>query len=98
MITLVALAITVAFVYSVAVCLGLEGNSFYWELATLVLIVLLGHWIEMASVQGASHALEHLANLVPSVAHKLAFGQIEDVPLSALVEADRILRFFSLVA
>ncbi len=91
MMTLVALAITVAFVYSVAVSLGLEGNSFYWELATLVLIMLLGHWIEMASVQGASRALEHLANLVPSVAHKQVNGQIEDVSVSALVEADRIL-------
>ena len=91
MMTLVALAITVAFVYSVAVSLGLEGNSFYWELATLVVIMLLGHWIEMASVQGASRALEHLANLVPSVAHKQVNGQIEDVPVSALVEADQIL-------
>lgn len=91
MMTLVALAITVAFVYSVAVSLGLEGNSFYWELATLVLIMLLGHWIEMASVQGASRALEHLADLVPSVAHKKIDGQIEDVPVSALVEADQIL-------
>ena len=91
MMTLVALAITVAFVYSVAVSLGLEGNSFYWELATLVLIMLLGHWIEMASVQGASRALEHLADLVPSVAHKQTDGQIEDVPVSELVEADQIL-------
>ncbi|MGB2925392.1 MAG: heavy metal translocating P-type ATPase, partial [Limnothrix sp.] len=95
MMTLVALAITVAFVYSVAVSLGLEGNSFYWELATLVDIMLLGHWIEMASVQGASRALEHLANLVPSVAHKKingqGNGQIEDVPVSELVEADQIL-------
>ncbi|PZV15738.1 MAG: heavy metal translocating P-type ATPase [Pseudanabaena sp.] len=95
MMTLVALAITVAFVYSVAVSLGLEGNSFYWELATLVVIMLLGHWIEMASVQGASRALEHLANLVPSVAHKKingqGNGQIEDVPVSELVESDQIL-------
>jgi P-type Cu2+ transporter len=91
MMTLVALAITVAFVYSVAVSLGLEGNSFYWELATLVLIMLLGHWIEMGSVQGASRALEHLANLVPSVAHKKINGQIEDVSVSELVEADQIL-------
>lgn len=95
MMTLVALAITVAFVYSVAVSLGLEGNSFYWELATLVDIMLLGHWIEMSSVQGASRALEHLANLVPSVAHKKingqGNGQIEDVPVSELVESDQIL-------
>ncbi|MEA5452587.1 heavy metal translocating P-type ATPase [Leptolyngbya sp. CCNP1308] len=91
MMTLVALAITVAFVYSVAVSLGLEGNSFYWELATLVVIMLLGHWIEMASVQGASRALEHLANLVPSVAHQQVNGQIEDVSVSALAEDDLIL-------
>ena len=91
MMTLVALAITVAFVYSVAVSLGLEGNSFYWELATLVDIMLLGHWIEMASVQGASRALEHLADLVPSVAHKQVNGRVEDVPVSALIEGDQIL-------
>jgi P-type Cu2+ transporter len=91
MMTLVALAITVAFVYSVAVTLGLAGDSFYWELATLVDIMLLGHWIEMASVQGASRALEELANLVPSVAHKQVNGRIEDVSVSALIEEDQIL-------
>lgn len=52
MMTLIALAITVAFVYSLAVSLGLDGMPFYWELATLIVIMLLGHWIEMASVQG----------------------------------------------
>ncbi|MCL6755264.1 HAD-IC family P-type ATPase, partial [Nostoc sp. CCCryo 231-06] len=92
MMTLIALAITVAFVYSVAVTLGLEGDSFYWELATLVDIMLLGHWIEMGSVQGASRALEHLADLVPSIAHRLqANGRTEDVSVSALVEGDQIL-------
>ncbi len=91
MMTLVALAITVAFVYSVAVTLGLKGDSFYWELATLVDVMLLGHWIEMASVQGASRALEHLADLVPAIAHKQVNGQIEDVAVSALTEGDRIL-------
>jgi len=91
MMTLIALAITVAFVYSVAVTLGLEGDSFYWELATLVDIMLLGHWIEMGSVQGASRALEHLANLVPSIAHKQVNGRIEDVSVSALIEGDKIL-------
>lgn len=91
MMTLVALAITVAFVYSVAVTFGLKGDSFYWELATLVDIMLLGHWIEMASVQGASRALEELAKLVPSIAHKQVNGQIEDVPVSALVEGNLIL-------
>jgi len=91
MMTLVALAITVAFVYSVAVTLGLEGDSFYWELATLVDVMLLGHWIEMSSVQGASRALEHLADLVPAIAHKQVNGQIEDVAVNALTEGDRIL-------
>jgi P-type Cu2+ transporter len=91
MMTLVALAITVAFVYSVAVTLGLKGDSFYWELATLVDIMLLGHWIEMASVQGASRALESLANLVPSVAHKRVNGSVEDVPVDTLTEGDQIL-------
>ncbi|MCY7275247.1 MAG: heavy metal translocating P-type ATPase, partial [Phormidesmis sp. CAN_BIN44] len=91
MMTLVALAITVAFAYSVAVTLGLQGDSFYMELATLVDVMLLGHWMEMASVQGASRALEHLADLVPAIAHKQVNGQIEDVAVRALAEGDRIL-------
>jgi cation transport ATPase len=91
MMTLVALAITVSFGYSVAVTLGLDGDSFYMELATLVDVMLLGHWMEMASVQGASRALEHLADLVPSIAHRQANGRIEDVAVSALIEGDRIL-------
>ena len=91
MMTLVALAITVSFVYSVAVTLGLKGDSFYWELATLVDIMLLGHWMEMASVQGASNALGELAKLVPSVAHKQVNGKTEDVQVSTLVEGDLIL-------
>jgi Cu2+-exporting ATPase len=91
MMTLIAMAITVAFVYSVAVSLGLRGDPFYWELATLVDVMLLGHWIEMASVQGASRALEHLADLVPSTAHQLLDGQIEDVPVSQLNTGDLIL-------
>lgn len=91
MMTLVALAITVAFAYSLAVTLGLEGEPFYWELATLVDIMLLGHWIEMASVQGASRALEHLANLVPAMAHQLMAGQIEDVPVDSLQTSDTII-------
>jgi Cu2+-exporting ATPase len=91
MMTLIALAITVAFVYSLAVTLGLEGEPFYWELATLVDVMLLGHWIEMASVQGASRALEHLADLVPAVAHRLVNGRAEDVSVSELQEGDYIL-------
>ena len=91
MMTLVALAITVAFVYSVAVTFGLKGDSFYWELATLVDIMLLGHWMEMASVKGASNALGELAKLVPSVAHKQTNGRNEDVQVSTLVVGDLIL-------
>lgn len=91
MMTLIALAITVAFVYSLAVSFGLQGKPFYWELATLVDIMLLGHWVEMASVQGASRALENLAQLVPSTAHRLINGRVEDVPVSEIRAEDVIL-------
>ena len=91
MMTLIALAITVAFIYSVAVSFGLRGESFYWELVTLVDIMLLGHWIEMASVQGASRALENLAQLVPTVAHRLVNGRVEDVQVDTLQNDDLIL-------
>jgi P-type Cu2+ transporter len=91
MMTLVALAITVSYVYSLAVSFGLSGDSFYMELVTLVDIMLLGHWIEMTSVQGASRALEHLAKLVPAIAHQQVNGRLEDVQVSALVEGERIL-------
>ena len=92
MMTLVALAITVAFVYSVAVVLGLDGNLFFWETATLVDLMLVGHWVEMRSVMGASRALEELARLMPDEAHRLtATGETEEVPTSALRPGDRIL-------
>ncbi len=91
MMTLIALAITVAFVYSLAVSFGLQGKPFYWELATLVDIMLLGHWVEMASVQGASRALENLAQLVPSTAHRLINGRVEDVRVSEIRAEDVIL-------
>ena len=85
MMTLISIAITVAYVYSLAVSLGLDGEPFYWELATLLDVMLLGHWIEMRSVQSASRALEHLASMVPSVAHRLgADGSVEDVPVADL--------------
>jgi len=91
MMTLIALAITVAFVYSLAVSLGLEGMPFYWELATLIDIMLLGHWVEMASVQGASKALEELSTLVPNEAHWMQDGEIEDVPVDQIQTGDVIL-------
>ncbi len=92
MMTLVALAISVAFFYSAAVTFGLEGEVFYWELATLVDIMLLGHWIEMRSVMSASEALEKLARLLPAVAHRLsAEGKAEDVPIDSLIKGDQVL-------
>src|SRR3989442_5993972 len=92
MMTLVAVAITVAYAYSALVVLGLPGNVFFWETATLIDIMLLGHWIEMRSVLGASRALEQLVRLLPAEASRLgADGSIEDVPLDALQPGDRIL-------
>ncbi|MDC0834032.1 copper-translocating P-type ATPase [Geitlerinema sp. CS-897] len=91
MMTLIALAISVAFIYSLAVSLGLEGKPFYWELATLIDIMLLGHWVEMASVQGASKALEELSSLVPNEAHRIRDGEIEDVPVREIETDDLIL-------
>jgi Cu2+-exporting ATPase len=92
MMTLVAVAITTAYLYSSAVVFGLTGKMFFWELATLVDIMLLGHWIEMRSVMGASKALEALAKLMPSDAHKLMTnGSLKDVPLSELAFGDKVL-------
>ena len=92
MMTLIALAITVAYVYSSAVVFGLEGTDFFWELATLIVIMLLGHWIEMRAVQGASNALEKLAELMPDTAHRIKEdGEVEDVSISELDPDDKIL-------
>src|SRR5213080_1274783 len=92
MMTLVALAITVAYVYSALVVFGLPGNVFFWETATLIDIMLLGHWIEMRSVLGASRALEQLVRRLPAEAHRLRTdGSLEDVALAALQPDDRVL-------
>lgn len=91
MMTLIALGITAAYGYSLAVSLGLPGMPFYWELATLIDVMLLGHWLEMASVQAASRALEELSKLMPTTAHRIVGDRIEDVPVSALKEGDLIL-------
>ncbi|MBI5156938.1 MAG: heavy metal translocating P-type ATPase [Acidimicrobiia bacterium] len=92
MMTLITLAIGVAYGYSVAVTLGLDGEPFYWELATLLDVMLLGHWMEMRSVVAASRALDHLASMVPSVAHRLEpDGSARDVSVADLVAGDRIL-------
>jgi Cu2+-exporting ATPase len=91
MMTLIALAIVTAYTYSSAVVFGLSGKVFFWELASLIDIMLLGHWIEMRSIMGASKALEELARLMPSDAHKLMpDGSMEDVPLEDLVKGDKI--------
>ncbi|MGE3556338.1 MAG: copper-translocating P-type ATPase [Candidatus Obscuribacterales bacterium] len=91
MMTLIAIAISVAYVYSAAVVLGLPGKIFLWELVTLIDIMLLGHWIEMKSVMGAGKALEQLAALMPSEAHKIQpDGSLVDVPLSDLVTGDQV--------
>ncbi|MDD2551079.1 MAG: copper-translocating P-type ATPase, partial [Dysgonamonadaceae bacterium] len=90
MMTLIAVAITVAWGYSTATTFGLEGSSFFWELATLVDIMLLGHWIEMKSVLGASRSLEELVKLMPSEAHLLKNGNTVDVKLDELKEGDLV--------
>jgi P-type Cu2+ transporter len=83
--------IATAYFYSSAVVFGLTGKTFFWELATLIDIMLLGHWIEMKSVMGASRALEELARLMPSDAHKLMpDGSVKDVPLSELAVGDKV--------
>ncbi len=92
MMTLIAIAISTAYLYSSIVVFGLRGKVFFWELVTLVDIMLLGHWIEMKSVMGASRALEELAKLMPSEAHLLMpDGSTQDVPLERLKAGDRVL-------
>jgi Cu2+-exporting ATPase len=91
MMTLIGLAITVAYAYSSAVVFGLSGKVFFWELATLIDVMLLGHWLEMKSVMAASSALEELARLMPSEAHKLnPDGSLKDVPIEELSPGDRV--------
>ena len=91
MMTLVAVAITVAYLYSSAVVFGLSGMDFFWELVTLIDIMLLGHLIEMRSTMGASRALEELARILPSQAHLVKDGEIQEVDVSDLKPEDRVL-------
>jgi P-type Cu2+ transporter len=91
MMTLIGFAITVAYVYSVATVFGLKGMDFFWELATLILIMLLGHWIEMKSVAGASRELELLVQLLPADAHLVHGDHVMDVKTETLKENDVIL-------
>lgn len=91
MMTLIAIAISAAYFYSSAVVLGLPGEIFFWELATLIVIMLLGHWIEMRSVLGASRALEELARIMPSVAHLVKDGRTVEVRVEELRPGDEIM-------
>lgn len=92
MMTLIALAITIAYIYSSAVVFGLTGMFFFWELVTLIDVMLLGHWIEMKSIMGASRALEELAKLMPSEAHRIIYeDKTEDVAIEELYNGDKIL-------
>ena len=91
MMFLIGFAITVAYIYSVAIVFGLQGMDFFWELATLILIMLLGHWIEMKSVAGASKELELLVQLMPSDAHMVMPDMVHDVKTETLKANDIIL-------
>ncbi len=91
MMTLIALAVTVAYGYSSLVAFGLPGKVFFWELASLIDIMLLGHWIEMRSVMNASGAMEELAKLIPGEAHRInEDGSIEDIKVNQLQAGDKI--------
>ena len=92
MMTLIAVAITTAYAYSSAVVFGLSGSVFFWELATLIDVMLLGHWLEMRSIVAASSAVEELAKLMPAEAHKrMPDGSTQDVPVEELEQGDEVL-------
>jgi Cu2+-exporting ATPase len=91
MMTLISLAITVAFVFSVAVTLGFRGMPLWWELASLVTIMLLGHWMEMRSISQAQGALKELAKLLPNTAARLEGDRPVEVPLDQLRDGDLVL-------
>ncbi|CAN5616730.1 heavy metal translocating P-type ATPase [soil metagenome] len=91
MMTLIGFAISVAFVYSVATVFGLTGMDFFWELTTLILIMLFGHWIEMKSVMGASKELELLVAMMPADAHLVTGSDIKEVKTDSLKPDDIIL-------
>ncbi|MEQ3664297.1 MULTISPECIES: copper-translocating P-type ATPase [unclassified Olleya] len=91
MMTLISMAISVAYFYSSATVFGLKGVDFFWELATLIAIMLIGHWIEMKSVLGASKALQLLVSMMPAEAHRVKGDTIEDIALEDLLKDDVIL-------
>ena len=92
MMTLIGVAISVAFLYSTVVVFGLvEGMDFYWELATLIVIMLLGHWLEMKSVAGASKALELIVKMLPAEAHMYHGDMLHDMRVDELKIGDLVL-------
>ncbi len=91
MMTLISMAISVAYFYSSATVFGLKGEDFFWELSTLIDIMLLGHWLEMKSVLGASKALQLLVSMMPAEAHRITGDQVEDIKLEDLQQEDIIL-------
>src|SRR5499426_3758038 len=91
MMTLISLAITVAFGFSLAVTFGFPGSDLWWELATLVTIMVLGHWLEMRSISQAQGALKELAELLPDTAVRIVGDRTEDVPVSELRVGDVVL-------
>jgi len=91
MMTLIAIAISVAFFYSTAVVFGLKGSFFFWELVTLIDIMLLGHWLEMRSILGASKALEKLSELLPDTAHLVKGSKIIEIKVGELKTGDSVL-------
>ncbi len=91
MMTLIGTAVTVAFTYSAATVFIQPGMEFFWELATLIDVMLLGHWIEAKSVLGASTALEELVRIMPTTAHLLKNSEIVDAPVSELKPGDIVL-------
>ncbi len=91
MMVLISIAIMVAYLYSSAVVLGLRGEIFFWELATLIDIMLLGHWLEMRSIMGASRALEKLSQLIPDTAHLISGGKESEINSKDLKDGNIIL-------
>lgn len=91
MMTLVAFAITAGYTFSVAATFLFPGESLYWEISTLISVFLLGHWLEMRAVRGATGALAELAKLIPASAHLVQDGKIIDINTSELIIGNRVL-------
>jgi Cu2+-exporting ATPase len=91
MMTLIGFAISVAFFYSTSAVFLLEGETFFWGLATLIDVMLLGHWVEAKSVMGASRALEELVKIMPTKAHLIKDGEITDIPIEKLKKGNIVI-------